>query len=113
MKYTTLPNSEIKVSKICLGTYDLGTAKHRTRRSRTNGLCFRKRSELSLMWQNCIQFRQEQKRTEPQKKLLALGFKKHGSRDKVVLASVKLLAGELIRLILEKTDLAKEESKKR
>ena len=59
------------------------------------------------MWQNCIQFRQEQKRTEPLKKLLALGFKKHGNRDKVVLASQKLLAGELIRLILEKTDFSK------
>jgi aryl-alcohol dehydrogenase-like predicted oxidoreductase len=24
MKYTTLPNTEIKVSKICLGTHDFG-----------------------------------------------------------------------------------------
>ncbi|WP_339915997.1 aldo/keto reductase [Yeosuana marina] len=86
MKYTTLPNSEIKVSKICLGTMTWGNQNTEAEGHEQmdyafeQGVNFFDTAEMYPVPANP----ETQGRTS---KIIGTWFKKTGNRDKVVLAS--------------------------
>jgi aryl-alcohol dehydrogenase-like predicted oxidoreductase len=86
MKYTTLPNTAIKVSKICLGTMTWGNqnteaeAHEQMDYSLENGVNFFDAAELYPVPANAETYGDTER-------IIGTWFKKSGNRDKVVLAS--------------------------
>ncbi len=86
MKYTTLPNTDIKVSKICLGTMTLGNQNteadghEQMDYALEQGVSFFDTAELYSVPATPETYGATEK-------IIGSWFKKTGSRDKVVLAS--------------------------
>jgi aryl-alcohol dehydrogenase-like predicted oxidoreductase len=86
MKYTTLPNTNIKVSKICLGTMTWGN-----QNTEAEG-----HAQMDLAFEKGINFFDtaelypvpaEPKTSGRTSEIIGTWFKKTGNRDKIVLAS--------------------------
>ncbi|WP_397444543.1 aldo/keto reductase [Polaribacter sp. R77954] len=86
MKYTTLPNTEVKVSKICLGTMTWGNQNTEAEGHEQmdyaldNGVNFFDAAELYPVPANAETYGDTER-------IIGTWFKKTGNRDKVVLAS--------------------------
>jgi aryl-alcohol dehydrogenase-like predicted oxidoreductase len=86
MKYTTLPNTDIKVSKICLGTMTFGNqnteqeAHEQMNYALTQGVNFFDTAEMYAVPPDAA----TQGKTE---EFIGSWFSKHGKRDEVVLAT--------------------------
>ncbi len=86
MKYTTLPNTDVKVSKICLGTMTWGNQNTETEGHEQmsfaleNGVNFFDAAELYPVPANPETYGNTEK-------IIGTWFKKTGNRDKVILAS--------------------------
>jgi len=86
MKYTTLPNTDIKVSKICLGTMTFG--QQNTEADAHNQLDFALQNGVNFI--DTAEMYSTPARVETYgatEKMIGNWFKKSGKRDKVVLAT--------------------------
>jgi hypothetical protein len=83
MKYTTLPNTEIEVSKICLGTMTFGQQNTEAEGHEQMDYALEKGVNFGIQ-PRCILFLHVRKPTGILKELLEPGSKKTGRREEVV-----------------------------
>ncbi len=107
MKYTTLPNSEIKVSKICLGSMAWGQQNSETEGHEQLDYAL----EKGVNFIDTAEMYSTPARPETQgstEKIIGSWLKKTGNREKVVLASKIVGPGESMRHIRSTLDYTKE-----
>ncbi len=106
MEYSNLPNTDIKVSKICLGTMTFGKqnteaeAHEQMDYALANGVNFFDTAELYPV-------PAEPKTQGETDRMIGSWFKKSGNRDKVILASKIVGPGAYVKHIREKNHFSK------
>ena len=97
MKYTTLPNSDIEVSKICLGTMTFGEQNTEAEGHAQMDFAL----EKGINFFDTAEMYSVPGRKETYgstEKIIGTWFKKTGNRDKVILASISCI-GQNVKLI--------------
>ena len=106
MKYTTLPNSDIKVSKICLGTMTWGEQNNEAEGHEQIDYAL----EQGVNFIDTAEMYSTPAKAKTQgstEKIIGSWFKKSGKRDEVILASKIVGPGESMQHIRPKLDYSK------